>query len=100
MNSPPPISIRLLSISIRLLGIHLVSTDTDSVQRRQFVLITSTCTEKRMGRKAKETTEEERRIVVSQFKSGKTYKEIGEIIGRPITTVKSIITGTTRLRNT
>lgn len=55
-----------------------------------------------MGRKRKETTEEERRIAVRQFKAGKSYKDISELLCRPITTVKSIIyrfTKTQKYRN-
>lgn len=44
-----------------------------------------------MGRKNKETTEEERQIAVKRFRKGESFKTIAEILNRPISTVKSII---------
>lgn len=39
----------------------------------------------------KETTIEERSIVVREFSKGRSYQDISQIVGRPVTTVKSII---------
>lgn len=39
----------------------------------------------------KETTVEERNIVVREFSKGRSYQDISLIVGRPVTTVKSII---------
>lgn len=44
-----------------------------------------------MGRKGKETTVEERKIILNLFKLGKTVSEIAESVGRPRTTVQDII---------
>lgn len=39
----------------------------------------------------KETTVEERNIVVREFSKGRNYQDISQIVGRPVTTVKSIV---------
>lgn len=44
-----------------------------------------------MGRKGKETTVEERKIIVNLRKQNKTIKEISEIVKRPKSTITSII---------
>jgi transposase len=44
-----------------------------------------------MGRKGKETTVEERRIIMNLFKLKKTVSEIAKSVGRPRTTVQDII---------
>lgn len=44
-----------------------------------------------MGRKGKETTFEERKIAFNAFCAGKSYKEIAELLNRPESTIKSII---------
>ena len=44
-----------------------------------------------MESKRKETTIEERHIIVREFCKGKSYKIIAETVARPITTVKSIM---------
>lgn len=44
-----------------------------------------------MGRKLKETTIEEREIVINLVKKGHSYKEIAEIVKRPCSTIKSIV---------
>lgn len=44
-----------------------------------------------MGRKGKETTVQERRIIINSFCKGKSYAEISAIVQRPITTIKTII---------
>ena len=44
-----------------------------------------------MGRKSKETSQEDRRIVVRLYEEGKSFKYISNTIARPITTVKNIV---------
>lgn len=45
----------------------------------------------KMVRKGKETTVEERKIIVNLRKQNKTIKEISEIVKRPKSTITSII---------
>lgn len=44
-----------------------------------------------MGRKSKETTKEERKIIVNMANKGHSYKFIAETMNRPVTTVKTIV---------
>lgn len=44
-----------------------------------------------MSRKGRETTVEERRIAVNAYCGGKSYAEVAELLGRPVTTIRSII---------
>lgn len=44
-----------------------------------------------MGRKGKETTEEERKIIINLRNTNKTIKEISEIVKRPKSTITSIL---------
>lgn len=44
-----------------------------------------------MGRKCKETTLEERKIIINLFKEGKSYAKIAEILKRSRSTIQSII---------
>jgi len=44
-----------------------------------------------MGRKGKETTEEERKIVMRLHNQCKSLREIADVIGRPRSTIQSII---------
>lgn len=44
-----------------------------------------------MGRKQKETTEEERKIIINLRNEGKSLRKIGESVNRPYSTIKSIV---------
>ena len=44
-----------------------------------------------MAPKRKETTEEERKIIINLREKNKSIREIGEIVRRPYSTVKKII---------
>lgn len=55
-----------------------------------------------MGRKGKETTVEERKIILNLRNQNKTIKEISEIVNRPKSTITSIIkrfSGSENLQN-